>query len=70
MTLTLGNTVRDPRGASYVVEGLLGKGGFGAVYAVRDRRIKNNLIAGSFEVLDPGKQPTGESGLWNAAPNS
>ena len=45
MTLTLGNTVRDPRGASYVVEGLLGKGGFAAVYAVRDRRIKSNLFA-------------------------
>ena len=45
MTLTLGNTVRDTHGASYVVEGLLGKGGFGAVYVVRDRRIRNNRFA-------------------------
>ena len=45
MTLTPGNTVRDTHGASYVVEGLLGKGGFGAVYVVRDRRIRNNLFA-------------------------
>src|SRR5258708_26917079 len=44
-TLPLGVTVRETYGASYVVEGFLGKGGFGAVYVVRDRRIKSNLFA-------------------------
>ena len=44
-TLPLGVTVRDTHGASYVVEGFLGKGGSGAVYVVRDRRVKNNLFA-------------------------
>jgi len=43
--LPLGVTLRDAHGASYVVEGFLGRGGFGAVYVVRDRRIKSNLFA-------------------------
>ncbi|HEU0001021.1 MAG TPA: serine/threonine-protein kinase [Ktedonobacteraceae bacterium] len=45
ITLTQGVTVRGTRGASYVVETLLGKGGFGAVYVVRDRRVKSNRFA-------------------------
>ncbi len=39
----------------YVVEDLLGKGGFGAVYLVKDMRVKGNLFALK-EVIDPNKQ--------------
>lgn len=45
ITLTQGVTVRGTRGASYVVETLLGKGGFGAVYVVRDRHVKSSRFA-------------------------
>lgn len=38
----------------YIVEGLLGQGGFGAVYRVRDRRVKGNIFALK-EVVDPNK---------------
>jgi eukaryotic-like serine/threonine-protein kinase len=44
-TLPEGVIVRGAHGASYVVETLLGKGGFGAVYVVRDRRIRNRRFA-------------------------
>ncbi len=37
--------MRGAHGASYVVETLLGKGGFGAVYVVRDRRVKSKRYA-------------------------
>ncbi len=50
-----GITVRDPQGNRYVIEGLLGTGRFGAVYLVRDRRIKQNLYALK-EVIDPDKR--------------
>lgn len=50
-----GITVRDPQGDRYVIEGLLGTGRFGAVYLVRDRRIKQNLYALK-EVIDPNKR--------------
>ncbi len=52
--LPIGVTVKDPHGANYVIEGLLGKGGFSAVYVVRDQRITDNLFALK-EVIDPNK---------------
>jgi len=45
VTLTQGVTIRGAQGTSYVVETLLGKGGFGAVYVVRDRRVKSKQFA-------------------------
>ncbi len=39
----------------YMVVSLLGKGGFGAVYLVRDMRVRSNLFALK-EVIDPSKQ--------------
>jgi len=39
----------------YIVEDLLGKGGFGAVYLVRDQRVRGNLFALK-EVIDPNTE--------------
>ncbi len=50
-TIPLGSILRD----RYVVEGLLGKGGFGAVYLVRDLRVKGNLYALK-EAVNPPKK--------------
>ncbi len=40
-TLPLGSILRE----RYVIEGMLGKGGYGSVYLVRDLRVKGNLFA-------------------------
>jgi hypothetical protein len=50
-TLPIGTVVRD----RYIIEDLLGKGGFGAVYLVRDQRVHHNLFALK-EVADPNKR--------------
>ncbi len=49
--LPVGSILRE----RYVIDGLLGKGGFGAVYLVRDARVKGNLFALK-EAIDPPKK--------------
>ena len=52
--LPAGVTVRDPQGNRFVIEAVLGKGEFGAVYLVRQRENKHNLFALK-EVVNPNK---------------
>jgi serine/threonine protein kinase len=50
-TLPMGSILRE----RYIVEGLLGKGGFGAVYLVKDVRVNGNLYALK-EAINPQKK--------------
>jgi serine/threonine protein kinase len=43
--LSKGSIIRDPVGSTYVVEALLGQGGFGAVYLVREQHDKQRVFA-------------------------
>lgn len=44
-TLPLGSSIRGRNGDRYIIEGLLGKGGFSAVYLVRDRQQRQQIYA-------------------------
>lgn len=54
-TFQPGTTVRVSSRDRYVIESLLGRGGFSAIYLVRDQRVKQNLYALK-EVINPDKR--------------
>src|SRR5215471_5932995 len=55
ITLPVGVTIRDPRGAHYIIEALMGTGEFGALYLVRDRRFSRPFFVLK-EVIDPSPE--------------
>ena len=55
ITLPIGATIPHPDGSRYVIESILGRGGFSAVYLVRDRRDRQDLFALK-EVIDPSRR--------------
>jgi len=54
-TLPIGSSISGGSRDRYIVEAILGKGGFGTIYLVRDQRVKQNLYALK-EVIDPNKR--------------
>ena len=53
-TLPIGSSISGGSRDRYIVEAILGKGGFGTIYLVRDQRVRQNLYALK-EVIDPNK---------------
>jgi len=52
LTLPVGASIQDHKGERYIVDDLLGQGGFSTVYLVHEKRARNNLYALK-ELIDP-----------------